>query len=99
MSENVINKAQNATMQKNDNNNNLKWRVFKWHVVTYKEDGMITDPPEFNTDVLVSTIVGDGYGKITEYRFIAQYTTDGHWTNCDSDIVIAWGELPAPYRS
>lgn len=93
MSENVINKAQDTAVQKNDNNN------FNWHVVTYKEDGMINDPPEFNTDILLSTIMGDGHGKITEYRFIGQYTPDGKWTNCDSDIVIAWGELPAPYRS
>ena len=97
MSENVIDKAQDTAIKKNNNNNSSN--NFNWHVVTYKEDGMITDPPEFNTDILVSTIMGDGHGKIAEYRFIAQYTSDGRWTNCDNDIVIAWGELPAPYRS
>ena len=55
------------------------------------------DLPREYTDVLVTAICGRN-GVSEKYVFIAQY--DGlrkYWTNCDSEIIIAWMEMPKPF--
>ena len=56
-----------------------------------------TDVPDSYRDVLVTSYVGDD-GVPTPYVYIAQYRPDKkNWSNCDSDIIVAWMECPKPY--
>lgn len=54
------------------------------------------DVPSGYYDVLVSAIIGND-GMQEEVVFISQWDTN-RWTNCDSEIVIGWMDIPTPLK-
>lgn len=73
--------------------------IFEWHPLERDEKGEITKesaPKRENVDLMVSAVNGDGDGNLDSYIFISQWTGVG-WTNCDTEIITAWAEMPKPY--
>lgn len=62
-----------------------------WHDLRKNPD----DVPDGYYDVLVTGICGRN-GKKESYIFISQWNGSMGWSNCDSEIIIGWMEMPKP---
>ena len=63
----------------------------EWHDLRKNPD----DVPSGYYDVLVTGICGEN-GMQESYVFISQWDDSMGWSNCDSEIVIGWTEMPNP---
>lgn len=63
----------------------------EWHDLRKNPD----DVPGGYYDVLVTAICGRN-GMQESYVFISQWNGSMGWSDCDSEIIIGWTEIPKP---
>lgn len=62
-----------------------------WHDLRKNPD----DVPSGYYDVFVTGICGKN-GMQKSFVFISQWNGSMGWSNCDSEIIIGWMEMPKP---